>query len=396
MLSLNIFAVVLLFSVLSPVLGGGATQSFFNEFMKLAKQEQELIREQTLILEKILKAQQNPSGDLVKGANEDYSDGSDKDISIDVNPAKVQKVEKSQGPSAQEVDKSEGTNVDLIAASAPVTPQNPDDIRIDVNTPEGNAIVGSVSKDKDDQETGTDYSAGSNNDIPQEWAQRYGARQGSGNTLYMNLPHHKQKNFKFNLNDLVDAAKGQNQGSYGAKERGADYSEAYNAIPRHWVDNYEARQGPDNSLLMNLPHHKEKTFKFNLSDLINAAKGRSQTSAGAEAESKAWSGAQTGQDSESGTAGPWRGAPQAGQESGSGTAGPWRGAPQAGQGSGAWRGAPQAGQESGSGSQNSIPQKWVDRYRAKQGPGNSLYMTIPLSGGRHTFNVEELKNAARD
>jgi len=307
--SLTMLAIVAFSSVFTPILGG-SLQPFFGQFMKLAKEEQGLIKEQNLILEKILQAQEKMAQESQNGGGGGWGRNRIMPGGKDVEPGPSLNFEPEFETATL---KSDHGDTESEYATATLRSAHGDYMEEDIPN------IGEPSKERDQK-----Y----DNGIPREWVDKYRARKGDGNSLYMTIPrnHPDGNTHYFNGEELRAAAKGsggQNRITNADRKRGR----------RNWMNG----SGSQNRM-------------------VNGDK-------------KGWTGNrmdeyQNGVDYRTG--------------------GGW----------GLWgRNSLQAGE-----SYSDIPREWIDKYGARQGEGNSLYMTIPRNhpdGNAHYFNVQELKDAAR-
>jgi len=294
--SLTVLAAVAFSSVFTPILGG-SLQPFFGQFMELAKEEQGLIKEQNLILEKILKAQEKMAQDSQNGGDYRMDGGPSPNFESEYEIATL---------------KSDHGDSEPAYETATITSAHGDYMS------EDDPINGESSGERDQD---------SDNGIPREWLDKYRARKGDGNSLYMTIPrnHPDGNTHYFNGEELRAAAKGsggQNRigtldrkrgrrnwmnGSGGQNrivtgdrktgrrnwmndyQNGVDYrtgggwgskrmqaGESYSDIPREWIDKYGARQGEGKSLYMTIPrnHPDGNAHYFNVQELKDAARGK--------------------------------------------------------------------------------------------------------------------------
>jgi len=338
--SLIMLAAVAFSSVFTPILGG-SLQPFFGQFMELAKQEQELIKQQNLILEKILQAQdmmaqesgkpnrlvnankqrgkgKKGKGNRMKGQSEDSIDFEAEYATAILRPEHVD----TEPQYATAIMRPEHVDGEQQYATAIMRPEHVGDY-MSHNFPNYGKQKGRGYQNADDELL-------EKSDIPREWVDKYRARKGDGNSLYLTIPrnHPDGDAHYFNGNELMAAAKElelilNDDGIYEWDEEPGDDDSFYD---------------PDPDIVPDID-----------SDEIYTIESTEQDS-------------QNGDDYQMGDGGP-------------------RG-----------RNRMQARE---SYSDDALPREWMDKYNARQGDGNSLYMTIPRDGNAHYFNVQELKDAAR-
>jgi len=344
--SLIMLAAVAFSSVFTPILGG-SLQPFFGQFMELAKQEQELIKQQNLILEKILQAQDMMAQESGKpnrlvNANKQRGKG------------KKGKGNRMKGQSEDSID------FEAEYATAILRPEHVDTEPQYVTAilrPEHGWDYMSHDFPIYGKQNGRGYQKAddelleeSDNGIPREWVDKYRARKGDGNSLYLTIPrnHPDGDAHYFNGDELMAAAKGsgrQKRIVAGNKKR---------AKGKKGKGNRMNDPGDDDSLYDTYPDNPDDQYDiYTITSAEQLAASNDRT-----AKHKKWKGNRMNM----------------------GDGGPWG------------RNRMQARE---SYSDDALPREWMDKYNARQGDGNSLYMTIPRDGNAHYFNVQELKDAAR-
>jgi len=366
--SLIMLAAVAFSSVFTPILGG-SLQPFFGQFMKLAKEEQGLIKQQNLILEKILQAQdmmaQGQSGDSIIYETSTL--------------------------------KSEHGDIEPDYATATLRPEHGGDYMSHDFPNYGK------QKGRGYQKADEELLEESDNGIPREWVDKYRARKGDGNSLYLTIPrnHPDGDAHYFNGDELMAAAKesrrhnrivnGNNKKrGRGKGRRGNRMDEielilnddgSYSYIDDDDDDNYNDPDDDDDDNYI-VPDDDDDDY-YNDHD-PDDQDHQYDTIESTEQESRRHNRIVNGNNKKRGRGKGRRGNRMDDSENVNeyqmGDGGPWG------------RNRMQAGE---SYSDDALPREWMDKYNARQGDGNSLYMTIPRDGNAHYFNVKDLKDAAR-
>jgi len=368
----SLLAVVAFSLVFTPILGG-SLQPFFRKFLKLAKEEQELIKEQNQLLEKILQAQEMRS---LSGAAVSESEFEIATLrSLPGEDYMSQDDAYNAPPEPECRDDSDCPKLLSCSRKRCIDPCPGTCAKCTVINHKPRCLDGKVEGAWSDWgEWGSCDSVterkkrrrGCNNPPPQN-----GGAYCSGSISDEEYCTGKPREGwgERTVKEMANYDNGMMEGSDNNNN---------NNIPREWVDKYKARKGDGNSLYMTIPRDQPdgNSHYFNGQDLMAAAKASGEQN---RRMNPTW---------ETGWPQPLRWVGGGGDDN---NGGPPTGA-------GFDYGVQMRGGESGDDDGDGIPREWVDKYGARQGAGNSLYMNIPRNhpdGNHHFFNMQELKDAAR-